>query len=99
MSPPEHLQLFSVEGLRRALSGAGLQLLTVRCHAVNPRELIGAFRSADATAGGDRVESGYQLNEALSSGRAGRLAKATANAVLSATRLGDSLKVTARRPT
>jgi SAM-dependent methyltransferase len=98
VSPPEHLQLFSVDGLRRSLGAAGLDVASVRCHAVNPRELLGAFRRRDRHGEVNRVETGYRLNEALSESRSGRWMKGTANAVLSATRLGDSLKVTARKP-
>jgi SAM-dependent methyltransferase len=98
MSPPEHLQLFSIDGLRQALQSAGLEVLTVRAHAVDPRELIGGLRGNAPAGGGERVASSYELNEALVGRRSGRLAKAAANASLSALRLGDTLKVTARKP-
>jgi 2-polyprenyl-3-methyl-5-hydroxy-6-metoxy-1,4-benzoquinol methylase len=98
VSPPEHLQLFSIDGLRQALRAAGLEVLTVRAHAVDPRELIGGLRGNAPAAGGERVASAYELNEAMVGSRSGRLAKAAANASLSALRLGDTLKVTARKP-
>ena len=47
---------------------------------------------------GARVESGYRLNESLSSSRAGAALKGAANAALSATRLGDTIKLVAERP-
>ncbi len=47
--------------------------------------------------GEGRVERSYRLNEALRSSAVGRTAKKTANAVLRATALGDSLCVMAER--
>jgi SAM-dependent methyltransferase len=97
VAPPEHLQLFSVSGLRLALEGSGLKVRAMRTHAVNPSELIHAFRSRPALEGGSRVDASYRLNESLMSSRRGALVKRAANAALSATRLGDSIKVVAER--
>jgi SAM-dependent methyltransferase len=97
MSPPEHLQLFSVAGLRLALGRAGMVDCAIRIHAVNPYELLCAMRTRSGGGDFDRVETSYRLNESLSEGRGGRLAKAVVNAVLNALRLGDSIKVIARR--
>jgi SAM-dependent methyltransferase len=99
VSPPEHLQLFSVRGLRTAVSDAGLAVRTVRTHAVNPRELIQAVGSStDRIEPGTRVENAYRLNESLSSTRVGALFKGAANVALNATRLGDSIRLVAERP-
>jgi SAM-dependent methyltransferase len=98
MSPPEHLQLFSTNGLTRLLTGAGLQLDSVQTHAVNPYELLAALRRSDTGQPFERVPSAYKLNESLTSRRTGRAAKAALNAALSTLRLGDTLKVTARTP-
>ena len=66
--------------------------------AVNPAELLHAMRRKDRAMGpGDRVESGYRLNEALTARRAGALLKGAANAALNATRLGDVIKLVATR--
>jgi hypothetical protein len=97
VAPPEHLQLFSLRGLRSALEAAGFQVDSAKTHAVNPTELMAALRRnrapVEATS---RVESGYKLNEALSTSRRGAAVKSAANAVLSATRLGDSIRLVAR---
>jgi SAM-dependent methyltransferase len=98
VSPPEHLQLFSIKGLRCVLNGAGLQISSLRTHGVNPRELLAALHRGGGVRAVDRVATGYQLNEALSTRRTGRVVKAAANASLNTLRLGDSIKVTARRP-
>jgi SAM-dependent methyltransferase len=97
VAPPEHLQLFSLRGLRSALESAGFVVDSAKTQAVNPSELLAALRRdrgpVDATS---RVDSGYKLNEALSTSRRGAAVKSVANAVLSATRLGDSIRLVAR---
>jgi SAM-dependent methyltransferase len=98
MAPPEHLQLLSAEGLRRLTLETGMRPLRLRTEAVNPRELLAALRRDGDIGGGERVKSGYRLNEALSTRRSGRVAKAAVNSALNATRLGDALKLTAERP-
>jgi SAM-dependent methyltransferase len=102
VSPPEHLQLLSVNGLRAAVVDAGLIELEAHTHAVNPYELLGALRrrrSGRATRAQDRVQTGYRLNRALTSRRAGVWLKRGMNGVLDVTRLGDSIKYRAVRPT
>ena len=99
VAPPEHLQLFSVKGIRALLSRAGLDTKRIRTHAVNPHELLGALRrrGGKVTTSSERKQTGYRLNESLSGNRAGAVAKSLANGTLSALRLGDTLKVTAAR--
>ena len=99
VSPPEHLQLYSVKGLRIATRRSGLLHRAIRTHGVNPRALIADLRRRDGDQGGENpVESGYRLNEKLESSRIGSAFKLVANATLSATRLGDGLKMVAERP-
>jgi SAM-dependent methyltransferase len=98
VSPPEHLQLFSGRGVRIALESSGLSIRTLRTHGVNPNELLRAARfRKHPVRYGDRVESGYHLNESLSSSLAGAAFKGAANAALGATRLGDTIKLVAER--
>jgi SAM-dependent methyltransferase len=99
MSPPEHLQLFSTEGLRRLLGSAGYRLDSLQTHGVNPYELLAALRGGDGEQPFERVGTGYKLNESLTGSRKGRTAKAAVNRALSALRLGDTLKVRAHLPT
>jgi SAM-dependent methyltransferase len=99
MSPPEHLQLFSVAGLRVALARASLDERSIRTHAVNPHELLrGGFGRRVGGGGGERVQTGYGLNESLSSGPLRRAVKRLVNEALNASRLGDSLKALAEKP-
>jgi SAM-dependent methyltransferase len=98
VAPPEHLQLFSLSGLRFALGEAGFAVRELRTHVVNPRELLEAVRPRQEAAAVSRVDSGYHLNEALSARRSGRALKSAANAALAASRLGDSIRLVAERP-
>jgi SAM-dependent methyltransferase len=107
--PPEHLQLFSLSGLRGLLASAGFRRVRLTSRGVNPFELWRAMRRGGAAAAAsaealgasvehfDRVATGYQLNEALTRNRATRLAKGAVNGLLSAARCGDSIKIWAVR--
>jgi 2-polyprenyl-3-methyl-5-hydroxy-6-metoxy-1,4-benzoquinol methylase len=104
VSPPEHLQLFSAKALKGLLKKAGFSETKVTTHGVNPFEMYHFFRgklksgsetnqNKDADAESfDRVNSSYQLNEALSSGAAKTIIKKPANILLNTIGLGDSLK-------
>ena len=94
VTPPEHLQLFSVNGLRTMIKAAGLETRKLQTHGFNPHELVDAVRRQEVRPL-HRVESAYQLNEALSGSRLRTLVKTTANGTLNTLRLGDSLKLVA----
>ena len=92
------LLLFSSSGIRSALSRAGLRTVSLATTGVNPYELATTLRRRAAKqVPSDRVCESYQLNESLSTHRAGAALKRGVNAVLSATRMGDTLKVLAER--
>ncbi len=106
VSPPEHLQLFSRRGAKQMLDAAGLRPVRVMTEGVNPYELLNGVRGkgegAPASGEGkrddfDRVESGYQLNEALMASPSRRLLKDALNGLLNAGRLGDTLKIWAEK--
>lgn len=103
VAPPEHLQLVSLGGLRRALAEVGFERVVLRTRGVNPHELVRVVRllrraGAGSMGGGERVRTSYQLNAALESSRSGVRLKQVANATLGILRLGDSLSVCAVRP-
>ncbi len=102
VSPPEHLQLFSVEGIKRMLADAGFRQVRVAAHSINPHEILYVLRARDAREKGngqeescsfDRVQSCYELNEAMTRNGIRRMVKGTINGLLAASRLGDSLKI------
>jgi SAM-dependent methyltransferase len=100
--PPEHLQLFSVAGLKALLRDAGFRELHVRTTGGNPIEIfhaMGVKKDAPKTVDQhfDRVLTGYQLNESLMKSRPRRIVKDILNGALNISRLGDSLKVFATR--
>jgi SAM-dependent methyltransferase len=133
--PPEHLQLFSLGGARRAVERAGFRRVSVKTRGCNPFEIWHALRhrndagqststeqesvvaeresivaglesspaqcesTAEAACGErfDRVATGYRLNEALLRNPATRALRSALNAALGATRLGDSIKISAEK--
>jgi SAM-dependent methyltransferase len=100
--PPEHLQLFSVGGLRTLLYDVGFRNIRVRTTGGNPLEIfhaLGAKKDAPKTVDQhfDRVATGYQLNESLMKSRPRRVLKDLVNGVLNISRLGDTLKIFATR--
>ena len=103
--PPEHLQLFSVAGIKRLLSSAGFSQVNVATHGTNPFEIVHAMRHKtsgpengnQSSTNFNRVDSSYQLNEFLSEKPLRRIVKATLNGLLNAGRIGDSLKIRAER--
>jgi len=99
VAPPEHLQLFSLRGIRMLLQGAGLYVTSERTSAVNPYELLNRLRRGAPQTGTQRVETGYALNESLTATRRGVVLKAAANTILNITRLGDAIKIRAERRT
>jgi len=96
VAPPEHVQLFSVGGLRALLRAAGFRDVRIAAESVNPREILDGLRG-HRVGGHERVESGYAINAFLSASPWRRALKRAANGMLSRFRLGDSLKIAARR--
>lgn len=108
--PPEHLQLFSLSGIRGLLSGAGFRNVRLATHGTNPFEILHAMRRratgqtpengsvhSDRGDNFNRVESSYQLNEFLSDSPLRRFLKGTLNGLLNVGRMGDSLKIRAEK--
>jgi len=108
VSPPEHLHLFSEDGLRGLLLSEGFGSCVVRTEGMNPIELLSKLRQRARAprednngqrpgAEIDRVGKGYQLNEALLKSRSRRALKNFVNGLLRLSHLGDSLKIRAER--
>ncbi|MFL6231238.1 MAG: class I SAM-dependent methyltransferase [Pyrinomonadaceae bacterium] len=105
--PPEHLQLFSLAGLRQLLRAADFGRARLVSRGINPSELLHVLWGARAArgvvegqadfTGAERVRAAYRLNEAATKNTATRLSKATINALLGAARLGDSIRISAEK--
>jgi SAM-dependent methyltransferase len=96
VSPPIHVQLFSVAGLRALLRGAGFRDVAIAAEGFNPRELLHRVRGGTMR-GRDRIDAAYKLNAFFEERRGRRALKRAINGALSALRLGDSLKISAWR--
>lgn len=94
VSPPEHIQLFSVSGLRRLLRRAGFASMRIAAEGVNPIEIVRHLKGRSIAAS-ERVATSYALNERFTSNTGGRFIKSVINAVLSGSRSGDALKADA----
>ena len=97
VSPPEHIVLWTVPALRSAVAKAGLRVFRVRTDGFNPTEVLALMRRQKAENLVDRNKSAVALSEALSRTRARRALKTAINEGLNVLRLGDTLKVWARR--
>lgn len=97
VSPPEHLTLWTARGLQAAAESLGFQVDRLRTEGLNPVELLARLRPAAAGEPVPRNEAALALNTAFFRSRWRRACKASINAGLSAFRLGDTLKLWARR--
>jgi ubiquinone/menaquinone biosynthesis C-methylase UbiE len=102
IAPPEHAQLFSAKAVTQMCRRGGFTDVTIRTHGVAPGEIMHHYKNrkrgpAEGVTTHDRLEGAYQLNENLTRTPLRRFVKSTLNATLNAFRLGDSLKIFARK--
>ena len=101
ITPPEHLQLFSANGLKSLMLDVGFRDIRLRTTGTDPIAIWNASRRKETPVTieqqYDRVMTGYRLNESFMKSRSRRALKNILNGILNATRLGDSLKVFATR--
>jgi len=98
--PPEHLQLFSVKGLRTALRQAGFQNVRMETTGVNPAELWQGFnKQVEQTPqkNFEALDNKFKLNEAMTQSSSRRVLKNVVNGLLTLSKLGESLKAYAIR--
>lgn len=101
--PPEHLQLYSRNGLRQMLNQAGFDDVDLRTHGLNPMEIAHHYRSkfgankAAPLDGVERNRGAHALNEELMKSPLRRAVKAGLNSLLNVTGQGDSVKIYAHR--
>ena len=100
-APPEHLVIWSPQGIRRALGAAGFQVRCVRTEGFNPVEIMAGLRgrgsSPPTNEAHTRNQSAASLNRALTSSPFRRSVKRLLNEGLNLLGIGDTLKVYARR--
>ena len=98
ISPPEHLTIWTVQGLRLALSRTGFQLQRTRTEGLNPVEILAQWQAPkNETVEVNRNQTGAALNDTFSSNAFRRSIKTSINHCLSTFRIGDSLKIQAIR--
>lgn len=90
VSPPEHLQLFSIAGLYRLLERVDLRVERLHSQSVNPIELANGLVKRPRRE--SRVESGRRLLETTSTGSVLPVAVKMIQGTLRRARLGDSLR-------
>jgi len=95
VTPPEHVQLFSIRGMTQLLRACGFAQVSISAEGINPLEIADHFRRR-VTKVSRRISSAYAINEFLLESPSRRFIKHSLNRLLSATRLGDSLKISAR---
>lgn len=97
--PPEHLTIWTRNGLRRAFRDAGLEPVRFRTEGLNPAEILSRYRPKRAGAAPvNRNQAALALNSGLSRTGPRRMLKSAINEGLSLLGVGDTLKSWAVRP-
>jgi SAM-dependent methyltransferase len=98
VAPPDHLEIYSITGVRRLLDSCGLTVRRIDTLGANPYEIISYFRNGrNGVSVSDRVSSGYELNGSLEAGSVGKTVKQAMNKFLTLTRAGDGIKAWAEK--
>ncbi len=105
ITPPEHLNLFSVRAMEILLKQAGFGESRITTSGVNPFEIFQYYRGKlagpekpqQSEESFDRVQTGYRLNRWLVGGKHKKKIKDIMNTALNFAKLGDGLKVWAKR--
>lgn len=101
--PPEHIQLFSVNGLRMLLKQSGFSKVNISTLGVNPFYILHVLRNKETNDSQTdegitkRNQTAFQLNSYFSENKSRRMIKDALNGFLNLTRLGDSLKILAQK--
>jgi SAM-dependent methyltransferase len=97
VAPPDHLEIYSTKGVRTLLASCGYTVQRLDTFGINPYEILKFYKGKEEVSVGDRLNSGYDLNESLESGGVGKMAKQAVNALLNLAKLGDGIKVWAEK--
>lgn len=95
ISPPEHITIWSSNGMKKALKRNHFVSRKIRTEGFNPVEILTSLRtsSKEQKAAVNRNEAAFALNEAFTSSPWRRAVKSGINHGLSVFRLGDGIKV------
>lgn len=95
ISPPEHITIWSPEGIKKALARNKFTPKEIRTEGFNPVEILAQLRTKknESPVAVNRNEAGYALNEAFTSSSWRRAVKTTINQGLTTFKLGDGIKV------
>lgn len=101
IAPPEHITIYSPNGMRKALQRNGFALTTIKTEGFNPIEIIGKYRATAKNDGAPihRNEAAFALNEAFTSSPWRQAVKSTINQGLSLLKIGDGIKLWAVKKT
>lgn len=99
VAPPDHLEIFSLDGIKRLAERSGLKVKKIQTYGLNPVEIVRYYQSGrkEVTVT-ERLTSGYELNEALEDSKLKKFAKIAVNEILNITGLGDGAKLWAEKP-
>ena len=98
VAPPDHLEIYSVKGLKLLMLSCGLRIEKIETFGINPHEIITYFKNGrKEVAVPERSCSAYELNEKMESSRSRQFLKRTANAILNFGRSGDGTKIWATK--
>ncbi|MFV0389621.1 MAG: class I SAM-dependent methyltransferase [Pyrinomonadaceae bacterium] len=95
ISPPEHITLWSANGLKQALERNKFATLTIRTDGLNPFEIFNKIRNRGkkSEVAVNRNEAAFALNEAFTGSNWRQTVKAQINQGLSLFSLGDGIKI------
>jgi hypothetical protein len=94
--PPEHLTIWSPQGLRVVLVALGLTRVRLRTHGLNPAEILAACTRRGQPV--HRQNAADSLNRAFLQTPVRRVVKHLANRMLSLVGVGDTLKAWSEKP-
>ncbi len=101
VAPPDHSQLFSRGAVRDMFYEAGFSSVTIKTLGFAPGEVRSYFKQrlvgGDKPRHGSSLEGAFRLNESLTRTPSRRFVKSFLNGTLNVLKMGDSLKIFARR--
>jgi hypothetical protein len=98
VAPPDHLEIYSTRGVSMLLESGGFKVRRLDTFGVNPYEILKFYKGRSEVSTGERLSSGYDINQQFESDGKGKFAKKAINSCLNFMKLGDGIKVWAEKP-